>query len=277
MPHLKVVALLVGDPHAPELYMLKELKSVAGQLAVVRAESGSGVSARKRLRRLVRDHGIMRVASRIVGGKLIGNLQERRESEELERLLDGKHLSDWWKTCKVGPITVPHFNHEIARAVIARIEPDIIVRVSGGILKRETFGLARIAALNIHHGMAPRIRGMWSIPWGIVEGRSDWIGATVHEIDDGIDTGQVFWRGSPQIAPGDTGTKLFFRAHLEAVAALVRLIQLYERGQIPLPWPTDVQETSVYRSAPGIAAWVRFLCLSGGKRSPAILRGALKC
>jgi hypothetical protein len=277
MPHLKVVALLVGDPQAPELYMLKSLNEVAGQLTVVQAESGSGVSTFKRLKRLIRDQGVVRVASRIVGSKLIGKLQERRESEELERLLDGKHLSDWWKTCSVEPITVPHLNHEIARSVIAGLQPDIIVRVSGGILKRETLGLARIAALNIHHGMAPRIRGMWSIPWGIVEGRNDWIGATVHQIDDGIDTGQVFWRGSPQIAPGDTATKLFFRVHLEAGAALVRLIQIYDRGEVPPPWPTEALENSAYRSAPGVAAWVRFLYLSHGKRSPAIFKGAVKC
>ena len=277
MPHLKVVALLVGDPHAMELWTLKSLASVARKLDVVRAEHGSCVSARKRLRRLVREHGIVRVASRIVGGKLIGNLQERRELEELERLLDGGHLREWWNDCNINPITVPHLNHEIARSVIAGLQPDIIVRVSGGIIKREIFGLARIAALNIHHGMAPRIRGMWSIPWGIVEGRNDWIGATVHEIDDGIDTGQVFWRGSPQIAPGDTGTKLLFRAHLEAVAALAGIIQVYESGEMPAGWTNGEPEDSAYRSAPGIRAWIRFLYLSRGKRCPSILEGALKC
>ena len=277
MPRLNIVALLVGDPHALELYALKSLHSVAGKLMVVRAESGSGVSARKRLKRLVRDHGIVKVASRILGGKLIGNLQERRELEELECLLDGKYLRDWWDDCHIEPITVPHLNHGLARSVIAELQPDIIVRVSGGILKRDTFGLARITALNIHHGMAPLIRGMWSIPWGIVEGRSDWIGATVHEIDDGIDTGKVFWRGSPQIAPGDTGTKLFFRAHLEAVEHLVRLIESYDRDETPVTWISHELEGSEYRSAPGLAAWIRFLLLSRGKYSPAILRGALKC
>ena len=183
-----VVALLVGDPHAPDLWTLKNLASVAGRLTVVSAESGSGVSARKRLRGLIREHGVIRVASRVLAGKLIGKLQEHRELEELERLFDGEHLRDWWAHCGISPIRVPHLNHENARLVIAALEPDIIVRVSGGILKREIFGLACTAALNIHHGVAPRIRGMWSIPWGIVEGRTDWIGATVHLIDDGIDT-----------------------------------------------------------------------------------------
>jgi methionyl-tRNA formyltransferase len=272
-----VVALLVGDPHAPELWTLKNLASVAGSLKVVSAENGTGVSSRKRLRRLIREHGVIRVASRVLAGKLIGKLEERRELEDMERLFDGEHLREWWAHCGISPITVPHLNHEYARSVIAALEPDIIVRVSGGILKREVFGLACTAALNIHHGVAPRIRGMWSIPWGIVEGRTDWIGATVHLIDDGIDTGCVLWRGSPQIAPGDTATELFFRAHLEAVEALVRVIEIYTRGDKPSTHAKPEAEASVYRSAPGLAAWIRFLYLLRGRRSPAILAGALKC
>lgn len=272
-----VVALLVGDPQAPELWTLKRLAAVAGELKVVSAENGSSISARKRLRRLIREYGVIRVVSRVLAGKLIGKREERRELEELERLFDGEHLRDWWAHCGIEPITVPHLNHEKAGSVIAAMQPDIIVRVSGGILKRETFGLARRAALNIHHGVAPRIRGMWSIPWGIVEGRTDWIGATVHLIDDGIDTGCVLWRGSPQIAAGDTATRLFFRAHLEAVEALVRVIQTYTHAEIPSALQSQGSEESVYRSAPGLAAWIKFLYLSRGKRSAAILEGALKC
>ena len=118
---------------------------------------------------------------------------------------------------------------------------------------------------------------MWSIPWGIVEGRTDWIGATVHLIDDGIDTGCVLWRGSPQIAPGDTATTLFFRAHLEAVEALVRVIQIYARSAKPATCAKPEGEASVYRSAPGLVAWVKFLYLLRGRRASAILAGALKC
>jgi hypothetical protein len=275
-PHLKVVALLVGEPHAAELWTLKNLAAVAGTLNVVQAESGSGVSARKRLRRLIREHGVIAVASRVLAAKLIGTFHERRELRHLERLFDGQHLREWWRQSGLSPIGVPHLNHDNARSVMAALQPDIIVRVSGGILKRATFGLARVAALNIHHGIAPRIRGMWSIPWGIVEGRRDWIGATVHEIDDGIDTGRVFWRGGPQIAPGDTATTLFFRAHVEAVATLAHVVDTYARGEVPGVLRIDAREMSVYRSAPGLGAWLRLLWLCEGRRSHAVLEGALK-
>ena len=47
---LRVVALIVGDPQAMELWTLKNLAAVSGSLSVVSAQYGSGLSARKRLR-----------------------------------------------------------------------------------------------------------------------------------------------------------------------------------------------------------------------------------
>jgi len=278
IPKLRVVALIVGNPQAMELWTLKNLAAVSGSLSVVRAEYGSGLSARKRLRGLVRQHGTIAVASRVLGNQVFARIHERRESRQLERLFDGPYLREWWSASGIRPVTVPHLNHKEAHAAIAALHPDILVRVSGGVLKRPTFAQARLAAINIHHGIAPRIRGMWSIPWGIVEGRPDWIGATVHQIDDGIDTGRVFWRGSPQIAPGDTATTLFFRAHLEAVEALTRVIRSYTRGETPEVWRSDDEgEPSVYRSAPGIGTWIRFFGLQEGRRCDAILERSFKC
>lgn len=275
---LRVVALIVGDPQAMELWTLKNLAAVSGSLSVVSAQYGSGLSARKRLRGLVRQHGVAAVASRLAANQLFGRWHERREALQLERLFDGLHLREWWRASGIRPVTVPHLNHKEAHGAVAALQPDVLVRVSGGVLKRPTFGQARLAALNIHHGVAPRIRGMWSIPWGIVEGRPDWMGATVHEIDDGIDTGRVFWRGSPQIAPGDTATALYFRVHLEAVDALVSVIRTYARGETPPVWRTDDEPgSSVYRSAAGLGAWIRFLRLGEGRQSEAILERAIKC
>ena len=117
---------------------------------------------------------------------------------------------------------------------------------------------------------------MWSIPWGILEGRADWIGATVHRIDDGIDTGTVFWRGSPQLAPGETATTLFMRAHLEAVEALIRVMCDYRDGREPAAQVIG-PETSVYRSAPGLIEWTRFLMAGRGKHSTITLERAFKC
>jgi formyl transferase-like protein len=272
---LKIVALLVGEPQAMELWTLKKVASLPGKLWAVRARKGRGSSAFERLKRLTQENGIGGVTSRLLASKVLGPWEERQQRQRLDQLLDGEYLRKWWCNSGIESIEVPHLNHAAARSVITRLQPDIIVRVSGGVLKRRIFSLARIVTLNIHHGVAPRIRGLWSIPWGIVEGRCDWIGATVHEIDDGIDTGRIVWRGSPQIAPGDTGTTLLFRAHLEAVEALVTAIRDYAAGATPASWPLGKDdEESVYRSAPGVWASLRYLYLRGGRHARVILERA---
>lgn len=274
---LKVVALIVGEPKGPELWALKKLESTGCRLIVVSAESGTAVSRSQRMKRMVRSQGPLRVLSRLLGSNLIGRKLELKRSQLLERLFDEANLRDWWNKAGVEPISVPHLNHQVSQSTIAALRPDIIVRVSGGILKRKIFSLARLATLNIHHGQAPAIRGMWSIPWGIVEGRQDWIGATVHIIDDGIDTGQVLWRGSPQMAVGDTGDTLFFRSHLEACEALVRIIDEYSKGISPVALDTDQNTAaSSYRTAPGLGAWLRYLYSGRGARSRVLIESAVK-
>ncbi len=271
---LRVVALLVGEPQATELWTLKNLAATGCELRVVRALKASGLSTTERLKRLARQHGVVGLISRLVGSKLITPRQERKELRRLDLLFDGEELRKWYLASGIKPIDVTHLNHADARSAIAQLQPDIIVRVTGGVLGRGTFSLARITTLNIHHGVAPRIRGMCSIQWGIIEGRGDWIGATVHEIDDGIDTGRVLWRGRPQLAPGDTGTTLFFRAHLEAVEQLVRVIREYAAGKTPESWRYEDHGRSDYRSAVGVGGWLRYLYLGAGKRAPVIFEKA---
>jgi len=155
--------------------------------------------------------------------------------------------------------------------------PDIILLVSGGVLKSHIFNQAKLAALNIHHGQAPLIRGVSSIVWGIIEDKRDWIGATIHVVDEGIDTGAILWRGAPQLSAGDTAATLCFRSNVEAVAALLRLLERYARGEKPARWPTPAAEASTYRSTPGLGAWLKFLLLGRGRRARFLMDRAVQC
>src|SRR5678816_1945104 len=96
MPEVRLVALLVGEPHAIELYTLRRLAAITRQLFVVQAENGSGLAARQRLRILVRQHGYAAVASRVLAGRLFGSTSERRMHSQLACLLDEPSLQRWW-------------------------------------------------------------------------------------------------------------------------------------------------------------------------------------
>jgi methionyl-tRNA formyltransferase len=74
--------------------------------------------------------------------------------------------------------------------------PDIIIHVSSNILKEQIYSIPTIGTLNLHHGVLPHIRGLDSMYWGIYYGEPNWVGATVHFIDDGIDTGDIVLKQS---------------------------------------------------------------------------------
>jgi methionyl-tRNA formyltransferase len=74
---------------------------------------------------------------------------------------------------------------------ISSLEPDVVIQHTGAILQRQVFEIARIGTLNLHPGIAPLIRGQNPISWALWEREPGWLGATVHYIDEGIDTGPV--------------------------------------------------------------------------------------
>ena len=82
-----------------------------------------------------------------------------------------------------------HSNTTISK--LKKVNPDIIIQNGAGILKSEIFSIAKIHTINLHHGIAPLIRGMSSVYWALWEQQSSWLGGTVHVINKGIDTGKI--------------------------------------------------------------------------------------
>jgi hypothetical protein len=277
LKRIKVAALIVGEPRGAELWALRSIFAGPCELKVVQAKHYSAISILKRARSQVKAHGFFRSVSRWMGKGFVGAREHERTQRILDQLLDVGHLREWWVRSGIVPFEVPHLNHLYSRAALEKIQPDVIVRVSGGLLKRHIFSQAGLVTLNIHHGQAPLIRGLSNIAWGIVENRREWIGTTIHVIDEGVDTGTVLWRGAPQLAPGDTAASLYFRAHLEGVAALVRILEEYARSEAPPPWELPRREISNYRSAFDLAAWVKFLALGRGRRARVLIERAVEC
>jgi folate-dependent phosphoribosylglycinamide formyltransferase PurN len=135
-----------------------------------------------------------------------------------------------------------------AVTALGALQPDIIVQAGAGILREPVFSLARLATLNVHHGIAPLIRGMHSIYWGLWEDRPEWVGATVHRIDAGIDTGDVLAYAPVTPAPGEGFPSLFARATEKAAAELLLVLARLESGErwrLPPPSPGDTYRSTM--------------------------------
>ena len=98
----------------------------------------------------------------------------------------------------VQPLKIGSFESSMVEAVndtdsekfLDKVRPDIIIQAGAGILKQNIFSRAA-ATINLHHGIAPEIRGIDSTFWCMFYGIHEKIGVTCHFIDEHLDTGAV--------------------------------------------------------------------------------------
>lgn len=104
---------------------------------------------------------------------------------------------------------VPSHNGEECEALLKEIRPDVIAVYGTAIIKPHIFELAGVRALNLHTGISPRYRGADTVFWPLYNGEPEWIGVTVHVLDEGIDSGPIISTGRPEIDAGDDEDRLF--------------------------------------------------------------------
>lgn len=92
---------------------------------------------------------------------------------------------------KIERIYVKDVNSVNTENIIRELKPDLLIQCGAGILKNNIFSIPKLGTLNVHHGIAPEIRGISSTFWAMYYGLNEFIGTTVHFIDENLDTGAV--------------------------------------------------------------------------------------
>ncbi|HOW69839.1 MAG TPA: formyltransferase family protein [Phycisphaerae bacterium] len=122
-----------------------------------------------------------------------------------------------------------------------------------GIIRSPLIQLARRGVVNVHHGFLPDIRGCQSIAWGLLEDRHEWIGVSVHLIDEGIDTGPILKRQHLRAVDTDTYPPLFAKATVLGGRLLVEAMHELAMGRVEVLARTS---PGTYRSAMGRRHWL---------------------
>jgi len=111
------------------------------------------------------------------------------------------------------------------RAVLKASPPDLVFLAWWpSIVKKESIALARRGWVNMHPSFLPYNRGKHPYYWAVVEGTP--FGATLHFIDEGVDTGPVLFQKQIPVGPSDTGESLYHKG-IEGCLALFR--ESYEK------------------------------------------------
>ena len=112
------------------------------------------------------------------------------------------------------------------------LSAEIGVSVLFGYMLRAGFrNLLPHGCVNLHPGYLPYNRGAYPNVWSIVEQTP--AGATLHYVDDGIDTGDIVAQKRVDVAPTDTGESLYRKLEEACLEVFATAWPLLREGRAP--------------------------------------------
>lgn len=127
-------------------------------------------------------------------------------------------------------IYVNSLNSDQAVQWLDRQQFDYCVYLGGGILRESFITQVNRRVLNAHSGPLPKVRGMNSIEWTL------WLGyrpaVTLHNIDVGIDTGEIYGVYPVPFAPGDSLKQIIANSYPIVVQSLIEGVEKQESGTL---------------------------------------------
>ena len=109
----------------------------------------------------------------------------------------------------------------------------VVVAAYGKIFPREMLDIPRYGFINVHSSLLPRFRGAAPINWAILSGDKK-TGVSIMQLDEGIDTGDVFYFAETDIDPNETAEQLHDRLAQMGGELLVSVLRKVEDGTATL-------------------------------------------
>lgn len=81
--------------------------------------------------------------------------------------------------------------------------PDVIIINGTRIVSKKVLDSCNAIFLNIHCGITPNYRGVHGAYWALVNKDYDNIGVTIHQVDKGVDSGEILYQSKFKIDKSD--------------------------------------------------------------------------
>lgn len=102
------------------------------------------------------------------------------------------------------------FREEDGSALLARLQLDYLISVHFPyVVPPHILAVPRKGCVNLHPAFLPFNRGWHTPTWSILDGTP--AGATLHFMDEGLDSGHIIQQREVAVRPEDTGTSLYQR------------------------------------------------------------------
>lgn len=191
-----LVAMTAGGPHA--WITINALRDAFGDIPIILEEGESDAVFWARRKKLL---GSLKVAS----------MQAARIPMKLTKRGTGKRIAELVTEDGLRPdapedaniINVRSVNSDAARNALKELAPKAVFVVSTRMIGKATLTAVDAPFINYHSGINPAYRGMFGGYFSLANGEPEHFGATVHLIDEGVDTGDVLYQSHVEVSPKD--------------------------------------------------------------------------
>jgi folate-dependent phosphoribosylglycinamide formyltransferase PurN len=188
-----IVVVTEGGPHVWAI-----VNAVTDRLGPVTVILEVPESKAQLLRRRARRLGWFNVAGQ-VGTMVLTRLGKRFLAGRAEKIAAENGLETAPRAGQA-VVQVPSANSPELLKAIEAVKPAVVLLAGCRMLSRKTLAAIPCPLINYHAGVTPKYRGMNGGYWALARGDAGNFGATVHLVDDGVDTGAVLYqaRGRPE-------------------------------------------------------------------------------
>ncbi len=140
------------------------------------------------------------------------------------------------KSCAVCHLSPGELNTESTLRFLESGGVDTVAVFGTNLVKPPLLGRWPGRMVNMHLGLSPYYRGAGTNFYPLLNGEPEYVGATIHLLDAGIDSGPILKHARPQIVHGDQPHTIGCKAILAGVTKMIETLSLLDRGELtPVP------------------------------------------
>ena len=217
-------AFLIGDSRVA-LYYVENLRSIPDEFIVIQERRKKSRIKSKTAR--LKKHGFLKTTDEMVFSLYSKLFLKKIQEKETEKYIT--------KTYTGPAIIVDDINSEKVKNLLLDFAPNIIMVYGTRLLKPAIFELADYS-INVHLGITPEYRGTGNI-WAIY--CKDWknLGATIHEIDAGVDTGNIIETVRIHVLYSDNIFSIRFRSFVKATERAYNILKDFKSTGVIISKP----------------------------------------
>lgn len=245
-----IVAMTAGGPHA--WIMINALRSRFGDFPVILEDGEPEQVFWRRRRKLL---GPLKVAS-MQAARIPIKLKKRGTDALIQEMIETQGLQPEPPNT-LRPIRVSSINSDETREALRALKPKAVFVVSTRMIGQKTLSCVSAPFINYHSGINPAYRGMYGAYFALANRDPDHFGATVHLVDQGVDTGDILYQSHLEADPRDNFHTYLWRLAAGSREIVISAIEDAISDNLK-PHRVDLQSKQYFAPTLGGYVWTGF-------------------